>query len=64
MTRHLQNFIHGQSVASTSARRGDLVNPATGEVFASADVSGSQDVERAFDSSHRAFADWSRTTPA
>ena len=41
----LQNFINGQKVQSSSDKTQDLINPATGEVFAKAPVSNSADVD-------------------
>ena len=35
----LQNFINGKYVSPTSEKVQDLINPATGEVFAKADLS-------------------------
>jgi betaine-aldehyde dehydrogenase len=42
----------------------DLVDPATGEVFASAPVSGAEDVDRAYSAAATAFETWRDTTPS
>src|SRR5215213_3132855 len=42
----------------------DLVDPATGEVFASAPVSGAEDVDRAYRTAATAFEGWRDTTPS
>ncbi len=44
----LRNFVGGEHVDATDGRRMDLVDPATGEVFASAPVSSAEDVDRAY----------------
>jgi betaine-aldehyde dehydrogenase len=38
-TRTLSNFVNGEQVPAADGRMMDLVNPATGEVFARAPVS-------------------------
>ena len=43
----LQNFINGKYVSPTSEKVQDLINPATGEVFAKAPVSNTSDVDKA-----------------
>jgi betaine-aldehyde dehydrogenase len=43
----LRNFVGGEHVDTTDGRRADLVDPSSGEVFASAPVSGAEDVDRA-----------------
>ena len=58
----LRNFVGGEHVDVTDGRRMDLVDPSTGEVFASAPVSGAEDVDRAYRAAAEAFETW-RTTP-
>jgi betaine-aldehyde dehydrogenase len=62
--RVLQNFVGGERVDTTDGRRMDLVDPATGEVFASAPVSGAEDVDRAYRTAATAFEGWRDTTPS
>jgi betaine-aldehyde dehydrogenase len=66
VTKHpqLRNFIGGEHVDTVEGRRVDLVDPATGAVFASAPVSGPQDVDRAYAAAATAFETWRDTTPA
>jgi betaine-aldehyde dehydrogenase len=40
------------------------VNPTTGEVYATAPVSGQSDVDAAYDAASRAFKDWRDSTPS
>ncbi|WP_041832417.1 gamma-aminobutyraldehyde dehydrogenase [Actinoplanes sp. N902-109] len=60
----LHNFIAGASAAPADGRYADLVDPSTGEVFASAPVSGEEDVDRAVRAAATAFESWRATTPA
>ncbi|GIF38309.1 gamma-aminobutyraldehyde dehydrogenase [Actinoplanes xinjiangensis] len=59
----LHNLIGGEAVAPVEGRYSDLIDPSTGEVFASAPVSGSEDVDRAMTAASGAFAQWRDTTP-
>ena len=59
----LQNFINGQKVSSSSDKTQDLVNPATGEVFAKAPVSNAADVDKAMKAAEKAFEVWKESTP-
>ncbi|MGR7023184.1 gamma-aminobutyraldehyde dehydrogenase [Geodermatophilus sp. URMC 62] len=60
----LRNFVGGEHVDATDGRRVDLVDPSTGEVFASAPVSGPEDVDRAYRVAADAFETWRDTTPS
>ena len=60
----LQNFINGQKVSSSSDKTQDLINPATGEVFAKAPVSNAADVDKAMKAAEKAFEVWKESTPS
>jgi betaine-aldehyde dehydrogenase len=60
----LHNFIGGEAAAPADGRYADLIDPATGEVFASAPVSGKADVDRAMKAAAGAFEGWRDTTPS
>jgi betaine-aldehyde dehydrogenase len=60
----LQNFVGGEHVDPADGRLYDLVNPATGEVFARAPMSGKEDIDRAFEAAEKAFAVWRDATPS
>jgi betaine-aldehyde dehydrogenase len=60
----LQNFIGGEHVDTAEGRTADLVDPSTGAVFATAPVSGPEDVDRAYGVAAQAFETWRDTTPA
>ncbi len=64
MANDLQNFIGGQWSDLSYDRRADLIDPSTGEVFATAPVSGADEVDAAFASAAAAFPGWRDSTPA
>ncbi|MDQ6936777.1 MAG: gamma-aminobutyraldehyde dehydrogenase [Actinomycetota bacterium] len=64
MARAVQNFVNGELVEAVGGQRADLVDPSTGEVFASAPVSAREDVDRAYAAAADAFERWRDTTPA
>ncbi len=62
--RALRNFVDGEYREASSDTRSDIVNPATGEVVATAPVSGQADVDAAYTAAARAFESWRDSTPA
>jgi betaine-aldehyde dehydrogenase len=62
--RTLRNYIDGQFRDATDGRTTDIVNPATGEVYATAPLSGKTDVDAAMAAAAAAFPAWRDTTPA
>ena len=62
--KKLQNFVGGEYVDASDGKTYELVNPATGEVFAQAPLSDQTDVDRAFEVASRAFETWRDTTPS
>lgn len=62
--RALQNFVDGGWTPAAGGATSDIVNPSTGEVFATAPVSGAEDLDRAYGAASKAFESWGRTTPA
>jgi betaine-aldehyde dehydrogenase len=63
-TSTLRNFVGGDYTDPADGGTYDLVNPATGEVFAQAPLSGEEDVDRAYRAAERAFETWRDTTPS
>ena len=61
--RVIHNIIDGQAVPAADGRTTDLIDPTTGEVFATAALSGSEDVDRAYAAAARAFETWRDTIP-
>ena len=64
MAYDLQNFVGGQWTDLSYDKRADLIDPSTGEVFATAPVSGEAEVEAAVASATDAFPGWRDSTPA
>jgi betaine-aldehyde dehydrogenase len=62
--RTVQNFVDGKFVDAADGRRAELIDPSTGEVFGSAPVSGTEDVDRAYTAAAAAFETWRDTTPS
>src|SRR5437868_12563968 len=62
-TTHLRNYIDGRWVESVSGKAFDDLDPATGEVIATATESTTADVDKAIEAAHRAADMW-RLFPA
>jgi betaine-aldehyde dehydrogenase len=60
----ITNYIGGKRVAAADGQTTELVDPSTGEVFATAPLSREADVDAAFRDSARAFEEWRETTPS
>jgi betaine-aldehyde dehydrogenase len=58
------NVVDGKTIGALSGAQYDVVNPATGEVYAQAPLSRAEDVDQAFGAAARAFETWRDTTPA
>lgn len=56
------NYINGELVAPSSNQYLDNVNPATGKVYSTVPSSINTDIEKAVESSKRAFISWSKTS--
>ena len=64
MANDLQNFIGGQWTDLSYDRRADIIDPSTGEVFATAPISADAEVDAAVSSAAEAFPGWRDSTPA
>ncbi len=60
----LANFINGKSVDSTSGETTSIINPSTGQAYASAPKSNSADIDSAFKAASDAFPGWRDSTPS
>jgi betaine-aldehyde dehydrogenase len=60
----LANFINGKSVDSTSGETTSIINPSTGQAYASAPKSNSVDIDSAFKAASDAFPGWRDSTPS
>ena len=58
------NFIDGRRVAAKDGRTVPLIDPSTGDAFASAPLSGEVDVDLALRSAATAFDGWREATPS
>lgn len=57
-------FIGGEFVDAASRETFDVVDPANGQVFASAAMGGKEDINRAVNAARKAFDGWAATPPA
>jgi betaine-aldehyde dehydrogenase len=62
--QQFRNIINGEAVDAASGETYDIVNPATGEKYATAPASGPEDVDRAMKAAATAFESWGESTPA
>jgi betaine-aldehyde dehydrogenase len=59
-----RNFINGQHVDASDGRTTAVVNPATGEQYATAPLSGEADIDNAMKAAAAAHESWRDTTPS
>ncbi|MFD4834600.1 gamma-aminobutyraldehyde dehydrogenase [Streptomyces uncialis] len=62
--RRLRNYIDGEFRDAADGRTTEVVNPATGEPYASAPLSGAADVDAAMAAAATAFPAWRDLTPS
>ena len=58
-----RNVINGELVDAASGETYDVIDPTTGEVYATAPMSGAEDVDRAYAAADAAFESWGESTP-
>src|SRR5690242_9473024 len=63
MTSTLRNFIDGEYTKARSGRTAPVIDPATGEAYTEAPVSGAEDVDLAMCAASAAFPGWRDSTP-
>ena len=61
--QRFKNVINGELVDSVSGETYDVIDPTTGEVYASAPMSGAEDLDRAYAAAATAFETWGESTP-
>jgi betaine-aldehyde dehydrogenase len=59
-----RNVVNGELVDAVSGETYDVVDPTTGDVYATAPMSGPEDVDRAYQAAAKAFETWGDTTPS
>jgi betaine-aldehyde dehydrogenase len=64
MTRVIKNFVNGEQLDAADGQTTDVVNPATGETYASAPLSAAADVDAAMSAAAAAFEEWKDSTPS
>ncbi|MBK8446468.1 MAG: aminobutyraldehyde dehydrogenase [Micropruina sp.] len=64
MVKVLHNIINGEALAASSGETMDVIDPATGQVYATAPQSGEADVDAAFRAAGAAFETWRWATPS
>ncbi|KQX47722.1 MULTISPECIES: gamma-aminobutyraldehyde dehydrogenase [unclassified Streptomyces] len=62
--RRLRNYINGEFRDAADGRTIDVINPATGEVYATSPLSGPADVDAAMEAAAAAFPAWRDSTPS
>ena len=62
--KSLSNFIDGKFQAPIAGTASEIINPATGQAYTTAPVSGSADVDAAMAAAAAAFPDWRDSTPS
>jgi betaine-aldehyde dehydrogenase len=62
--RTFRNFVNGQYVDSVDGSTMPVINPATGDQYATAPKSSAADIDRAMDAAAVAFESWKSTTPS
>ena len=60
----LHNVIGGESAPAADGRTSDIIDPSTGEVYASAPVSSDADIDRAMAAAAKGFEVWREKTPS
>ncbi|TYL49926.1 gamma-aminobutyraldehyde dehydrogenase [Nocardioides sp. BGMRC 2183] len=59
-----RNVVDGELVDAADGATYDVLDPATGAVYATAPMSSAEDIDRAYAAAAKAFETWGETTPA
>ncbi|SDP01791.1 betaine-aldehyde dehydrogenase [Nakamurella panacisegetis] len=62
--RTLRNFVNGEFTDAADGASSEVINPSTGEAYATAPVSGAADLDAAYSAASTAFERWGRSTPS
>ena len=63
MPEAFRNIVNGERVDAADGATYDVIDPTSGEVYATAPMSGAEDVDRAYRAAATAFESWRSTTP-
>ena len=62
--RAFQNFVNGKHTDAADGRTTAVVNPSTGEQYATAPLSGPADIDAAMEAASAAYEEWGNATPS
>ena len=62
--RAFQNFVNGKHIDAADGRTTAVINPSTGEQYATAPLSGPADIDAAMEAATAAFEEWGDATPS
>jgi betaine-aldehyde dehydrogenase len=62
--RVLRNFINGEFTDAADGATSEVINPSTGQAYATAPLSGAADLDAAYAAASTAFEGWGRSTPS
>src|ERR1700712_4963069 len=62
--RALRNFVNGDFAEAADGATSEVINPSTGQAYATAPVSGAADLDRAYGAASTAFESWGNSTPS
>ncbi|MFM2182799.1 MAG: hypothetical protein RJB61_1093 [Actinomycetota bacterium] len=62
--KSFKNFVNGAHVDAKDGRTTAVVNPSTGEQYATAALSGAADIDAAMSAASKAFDEWKDSTPS
>ncbi len=64
MMKTLHNFIDGKYLPSQSGETSEVINPATGQAYATAPISNAADIDQAMKAAEKGFETWKESTPS
>ncbi len=64
MMKTLHNFIDGKYLPSQSGETSEVINPATGQAYATAPISNAADIDMAMKAAEKGFETWKESTPS
>src|SRR6195952_2904538 len=62
--RALRNFVNGEFADAADGATSEVINPSTGEAYATAPISGAADLDSAYSAASSAFESWGNSTPS
>lgn len=62
--KSIQNFVNGRYVDAADGATTPIINPSTGQAYATAPLSRTADIDAAMSAAAQAFKSWGQTTPS